>query len=263
MTSREPTQISVQESWDTTPTKKTKNKSRRAKNSPVPASSPERHPSNNDAIITPTLPRLTYSSHLPMATKAPLRLLVCSIGNPAPYLQTYHSAGHLVVSALQRSLAYPPFQKSRAHGNGLVSEGLTPDGARYTLWQSASLMNISGPGVVAAWRTFLKSSGGGTGEDARLVVVHDELELALGQVRVKKGEMSAKGHNGLKSIKESMANTGQEWWRIGVGIGRPLSREKDDVARFVLSKMKEGDRERVLGCVRKVEAELGRLAAGG
>jgi len=91
-----------------------------------------------------------------------------------------------------------------------------------------------------------------------LVVVHDELECKLGDVKIKKGDASPKGHNGLKSIKEQLR--GEEWWRIGVGIGRPESRDPDVVAGFVLRKMSSAERSRIEGAVGRVEAELRRLA---
>jgi PTH1 family peptidyl-tRNA hydrolase len=182
---------------------------------------------------------------------APVRLLVCSIGNPSPYLNTLHSAGHTVLTSLAASLSHAPFQKSRAHGNGLLSPGPV-----YTLWQSSSLMNVSGTGVAAAWRQFLKDSGGA--DAARLVVVHDELELGLGEVRVRSGNLSPKGHNGLKSIKEVLR--GAEYTRIGVGIGRPQSREANAVASYVLKKMTAVERARIEGCVGKVVEELRKMS---
>ncbi|CAL3968431.1 hypothetical protein PZA11_004023 [Diplocarpon coronariae] len=183
---------------------------------------------------------------------APTRLLVCSIGNPAPYLNTLHSAGHTILSALSSSLGNPLFQKSPAYSNGLLSQG-----SDFTLWQSSSLMNVSGPGVAKAWNAFLSSSDA-RGKDVKLVVVHDELELGLGQVKVKNSSMSAKGHNGLKSINDSLR--GAEYWRIAVGIGRPESREKDDVADYVLRKMSSAERGKIEGAVGRVEVELRRLA---
>lgn len=181
----------------------------------------------------------------------PTRLLVCSIGNPGPYLNTLHSAGHTVLNSLAASLSYSSFQKSRAYGNGLLS-----DGADFTLWQSTSLMNISGAGVAAAWRQFQKE---GRGEEAKLVVVHDELELAVGQVKVRRGDASPKGHNGLKSINGLLKG---EYTRIGVGIGRPESRDAGVVAGYVLRKMSVGEKAKIEGCVGSVERELRRLREG-
>ncbi|KAH7342266.1 peptidyl-tRNA hydrolase [Rhexocercosporidium sp. MPI-PUGE-AT-0058] len=197
---------------------------------------------------------LAPSIHIPQSytMASPIRLLVCSIGNPGPYLNTLHSAGHTVLSALATSLSYPPFLKSRAYANGLLSTG-----SDFTLWQSTTQMNISGPGVASAWRQFQKES---RGEEMRLVVVHDELESALGQVKVRPGSASAKGHNGLKSIGEALA--GKEYVRIGVGIGRPESRDKRDVADYVLRKMSGIERGRIEGAAGKVEVELRRLCEG-
>ncbi|RDL35422.1 Peptidyl-tRNA hydrolase-like protein [Venustampulla echinocandica] len=196
---------------------------------------------------TPTLNFLSIHQIAQMAT--PLRLLVCSIGNPAPYTNTFHSAGHNVISALASSLAYPGFQKVREYGNGAVSAG-----ADFTLWQSRSLMNVSGTGVAAAWKQFIKET---RGEDAALVVVHDELELAIGDVKVRDGGASAKGHNGLKDIAKCLR--GQKYKRIAVGIGRPESREPNVVAGYVLRKMSGAEKAKIETAATKVEAELRRM----
>lgn len=115
-------------------------------------------------------------------------------------------------------------------------------------------MNVSGSGVSAAWKQFLKDGQA----DARLVVVHDELELALGEVRVRNGNLSPKGHNGLKSIKEVLR--GAEYTRIGVGIGRPQSRDAGAVASYVLRKMSGVERAKIEGCAGKVVEELRKLS---
>ena len=157
-------------------------------------------------------------------------LFVASLGNPPPaYKNTLHSAGHTVLSALQQHLIYPPFSKSRPHANGLVSRG-----DDFILWQSPTLMNVSGPAVATAWRAFLKELPNADRVHAKLVVVHDELESPLGKIKTKHGG-SPKGHNGLKSVNTSLG--GMSYARIGVGIGRPESRESRDVASYVLKKM--------------------------
>jgi len=217
----------------------------RQQQSPIPASITSSH---EQATITPSSDLPIRLSSLQMSS---VRLLVCSIGNPKQYIGTLHSAGHTVLSTLASALSYPSFQKSHAYGSGLVSAGTD-----FTLWQSSSLMNVSGVGVAAAWRQFIKDAGG---EETRLVVVHDELELPLGQVKVRNGLASPKGHNGLKSIKQTLP--GVDHTRIGVGIGRPESREPDVVAEYVLKKMTGPERMKVQGCVGKVEAELRKMAA--
>lgn len=118
-------------------------------------------------------------------------------------------------------------------------------------------MNISGVGVAAAWRQFAKDNKR-EGEEVGLVVVHDELESRVGEVKIKKGVASAKGHNGLKSINEKLRGT--EYTRIGVGIGRPESREPDVVAGYVLRKISAMERVKIEGAVGRVGEELRRLA---
>lgn len=93
------------------------------------------------------------------------------------------------------------------------------------------------------------------------MVIHDELELPLGQVKVKDGSASAKGHNGLKSIKEAFGGNGK-FVRIGVGIGRPDSREPNAVASYVLRKMNGQEKSKIEGCTGRIEAELLRLGNG-
>lgn len=94
----------------------------------------------------------------------------------------------------------------------------------------------------------------------RLVIVHDELELGLGQVKVKMGSASAKGHNGLKSINGLLK--GSEYTRIGVGIGRPESRDPDTVANYVLRRMSGVERGKIEGSAGRVLEELRRLSEG-
>jgi len=225
-------------SWELSPPKKFKKSKRKQKHGDK----------SENATVDAVVEHIATARLLSMPDS--VRLLVCSIGNPGQYINTLHSAGHTVLNALAANLSYPSFAKSKQHGNGLLSQG-----GDYTLWQSSSLMNISGAGVATAYRQFIKEL---RGEEGRLVVVHDELELALGQVNVKDGAASPKGHNGLKSIKEQMR--GVPWTRIGVGIGRPMSREPDVVAGFVLRKMSGVERVKIEGCVGAVEMQLRKMA---
>lgn len=100
--------------------------------------------------------------------------------------------------------------------------------------------------------------------------MHDELELPLGQVKLRKGDASAKGHNGVKSVQQSLQSAGEmgkltkskgdkegRFLRIAVGIGRPQSREQRDVSEFVLGKLGP---ER--GKVEMAAAEMGRVLEG-
>ncbi|KAK4962092.1 hypothetical protein LTR28_004827 [Elasticomyces elasticus] len=213
------------------------------------SATPSRAPSpSSTAISRPSSPHL----------RMPRPLLIASIGNPSPYTHTLHSAGHTVLSALRTYLNFPAFQNDRALGNG-VSSSAAFEGAECTLWQSTSSMNVSGKGVKTAWQTWSRSLPASSGPGV-LVVVHDELEKPFASVTVKRGTGSVKGHNGLKSIMAAMP--GQNFVRLGVGIGRPVSRESDDVARHVLRKMNPVEREKMEGIVGEVAARLKEIAEG-
>ena len=158
-----------------------------------------------------------------------IRVLVASIGNPSPYTHTLHSAGHTFLDALRERLGYPAFTKSRDYGGGFVSQG-----DDFTLWKSPLLMNMSGKAVNAAYKHFQSTLSPGEVSVAKLVVVHDELESEIGKLKMK-ARGSPKGHNGLKSCIQSLG--GSNFLRLGVGIGRPESRDSKVVADYVLRKM--------------------------
>ena len=163
----------------------------------------------------------------------PNRLLIASLGNPAPYTNTFHSAGHVLINALREYLSYPPFSRDRNLGNGFASIGND-----FTLWQSPSLMNISGKSVATAYKGFLRDLPADERLTAKLIVIHDELDSPLGKIKLKIGG-SARGHNGIKSCIASLG--GIEFVKFGVGIGRPESRESKDVANYVLRKMTQSE----------------------
>lgn len=167
------------------------------------------------------------------------RIFVASLGNPSStYKNTFHSAGHTVIEAIQPMLFSGRFAKERSLGNGLASRG-----TYITLWQSPSLMNISGKALAQAWKTFRNELP--SDEDrsrAKLVVLHDNLDEPLGKIKLKVGG-SARGHNGIKDCMARLQGT--EFTRIGIGISRPVSRDSGDVAAYVLRKMKPDELQTV------------------
>jgi len=183
----------------------------------------------------------------PMVSPRPVRLLIASIGNPKPYHSTRHSAGHHLLQALQSTLHFPPLSKTMT---GLVSSGADVGIPQFTLWQSTSLMNVSGKNLLQAWKAFTSSQepSAVTG----VVVLHDELESSPGVLKVRKGDGSAKGHNGIKSIQDSFRSAGvlsqlgsQRYVRIGIGIGRPSSRDQSDVSAYVLGQLTATEKKRI------------------
>ena len=249
---------SEEEGEDAWATSKSKPKTSRRSRSR--SKGPESNNKTTARTTTPVTPP-TKSAPQSMQVARPLALLVCSIGNPgATYANTLHSAGHNVLIRVAERLGHSKFQKDKSLGGGLVSKSsqTSAQGADWVLWQSTSSMNLSGKGIRAAWNTWSKDFPEG---QARLVVVHDELDKALGVVSVRTAQgLSARGHNGLKSLLATMGKV--PFTRIGIGIGRPESRDSNDVANYVLRKMTSEERAKVEGCADEVAAKLEGLAKG-
>lgn len=145
--------------------------------------------------------------------------LVVGLGNPGPeYAGNRHNVGFMVVDLLtERMSGRYKAHKSRAE----IVEGRLA-GHRVVLAKPRSYMNESG-GPVSALLDFFKVPLD------RLVVVHDELDLPFGGLRLKLGG-GDNGHNGLKSLRRSLGSG--EFHRVRFGIGRPPGRM--DAAVFVL-----------------------------
>ena len=152
-------------------------------------------------------------------TDADRAWLVVGLGNPGPgYAGNRHNVGFMVVELLaERLRARFKAHKSRAE----IVEGRLAD-SRVVLAKPRTYMNESG-GPVVGLRDFFKVPL------AQIVVVHDELDLPYGGLRLKLGG-GDNGHNGLKSIRASLGSG--EFHRVRFGIGRPPGRM--DAAAFVL-----------------------------
>lgn len=233
-------------------------KTRRTKDSAKKSSPSEQHTVEGHSVKSAD--GTSKVADLPMTAARTLPLLICSVGNPgSTYANTLHSAGHTVVNRLADHLDYSRFTKDRQLGNGLVSKPpVTGGSGDWTFWQSTSYMNESGKGVRAAFLAWTKVVPDGEG---KLIVIHDELEKPLGAVTVRTAQgASAKGHNGIKSIMSVIGNT--NFARIGIGIGRPVSRDSNVVARYVLKKMTPADKLKIDACVEEVVAKLRQLEKG-
>lgn len=153
---------------------------------------------------------------------------VVGLGNPgARYARTRHNAGFMVVDRL-----------ARAHGVALA------DGRHQSAWAE---VQISGAAVVLVQpQTFMNRSGLAVGafvaelglDVADVLVVHDELDLPLTRIKLKRGGGTA-GHRGLESLVEQLGS--REFSRLRVGIGRP---EADrEIVDFVLEPFAESERD--------------------
>jgi peptidyl-tRNA hydrolase, PTH1 family len=157
--------------------------------------------------------------------------LVVGLGNPGPaYRGNRHNVGFMVLDLLAGRVG----GRFKAHkGRADVVEGrLGPLPApRVVLAKPKSYMNESG-GPVASLRDFYKVA------PEQLVVVHDELDLPYGALRLKRGG-GDNGHNGLRSITKSLGT--REYLRVRVGIGRPPGRM--DPADYVLRDFSAAERK--------------------
>jgi len=148
--------------------------------------------------------------------------LVVGLGNPGPdYAPTRHNVGFRVVALLATRAGGGRFSRHRTNAD--VLEGRL-GGRRVVLATPRTYMNVSGGPVAGLLRYFAVAV-----ED--LVVVHDDLDLGFGVVRLKRGGGEG-GHNGLRSISTSIGT--RDYLRVRLGIGRPPGRQ--DPADFVLQR---------------------------
>ncbi|EEH36925.1 hypothetical protein PAAG_07343 [Paracoccidioides lutzii Pb01] len=260
-------------------------------------------------------------------------LFLASIGNPPPrWHKTLHSAGHILLRILSQHLkaplqpvspySIPSHPPPRDYPGPYTAGAKLPNtDTHLTLWQSPTLMNVSGPTLVRTYEKWCARRGGRgpivgavanasanasaniTNPDRQkdnardesnpiplnLILLHDDLELSPGKLSVRRGgaSLSARGHNGIKSVVNSLVKAGMlastrgagkkkgagvgmggilgaglsasavdptrfQLTRIGVGIGRPASREPADVAEYVLGRMPDRQVEVTEGLVGKL-----------
>jgi peptidyl-tRNA hydrolase, PTH1 family len=156
------------------------------------------------------------------------RWLIAGLGNPGPsYAANRHNVGRFVVDVLAARMG-SAFRSHRSRAD--VVEGRL-SGVRTVLAKPRSYMNESG-GPLVALRDFFKIP------DERIVVVHDELDIPYGTLRLKFGG-GDNGHNGLRSVTRALGTPG--YYRVRVGIGRPPGRM--DPAAFVLKDFSASERQ--------------------
>jgi len=156
-----------------------------------------------------------------------LDLLVVGLGNPGrEYARNRHNVGFLVVDELARRHG----GSWRSKFDGLLAE-VRIDGHKVALLKPQTYMNESGRSTAAALRFFKL-------EPDAVLVVHDEGDLDVGRLQVRKGGGLA-GHNGLRSIASSLGTP--EFLRLRVGVGRPGRGDRRSLADYVLADFEPHD----------------------
>ncbi|MGK0274553.1 MAG: PTH1 family peptidyl-tRNA hydrolase [Ilumatobacter sp.] len=165
---------------------------------------------------------------------APFDWLVVGLGNPGPkYIGTRHNVGEDVVKLLAERHRE---QLKGGRDNALTAEtrfGAPGNDQRVVLSFPITYMNESGQAVGAQVRRYRIPSVD------RIIVIHDELDLDPGVLRVKEGGGLA-GHNGLRSITAHTKS--QDYLRVRIGVGKPPSGAGKN---YVLSKVPKSERERL------------------
>jgi peptidyl-tRNA hydrolase, PTH1 family len=170
--------------------------------------------------------------------------LVVGLGNPGPAFASHrHNVGYRVAEELARRMQIR-FRAARGMRAEVAEGRIGPpggDGSKLILAKSRTFMNETGWAVTRLLAYYKL-------EPSQMIVVHDELDIDPGQLRVKFGG-GDNGHNGLKSIRAAL-RTG-DFYRVRVGVGRPPGRI--DPADFLLSDIPASARE-------AIAVEIGRAA---
>jgi PTH1 family peptidyl-tRNA hydrolase len=174
-------------------------------------------------------------------------LLWVGLGNPEPGMaRQRHNIGFMALDVIALRHGFSPWRK---RFKGLVAEG-NVGGQRVLGLKPLTYMNDSGDSVQAA-ASFFKL------EADAITAFHDELDLAPGRLRVKRGGGAA-GHNGLRSMDRMLGTP--EYWRVRLGIGHPGSKAR--VTGHVLGDFAQADRDWLLKLLDAVADAAALLADG-
>ncbi|MDR3497602.1 MAG: aminoacyl-tRNA hydrolase [Parvibaculum sp.] len=173
-------------------------------------------------------------------------LLLVGLGNPGPqYAFNRHNIGFMAVDAIVHRHSFSPW---RSRFQGMTADG-TLGGEKVVALKPMTYMNESGRSVGEAMRFFKL-------EPRDVVVIHDELDLPAGKLRIKTGG-GAGGHNGIRSI---IQHIGEDFRRVRIGIGHPGS--KDRVLSAVLGDFSKAEMKWVEPLLDVIVAEAPLLGEG-
>ncbi len=159
----------------------------------------------------------------------PAHLLI-GLGNPGDaYVSTRHNVGFMAVDEIAARERCPAWKKK--------FKGLVTGADNFILLKPQTFMNLSGESALAAMQFYQLDA-------PQVIVFHDDLDLLPGQIKIKQGGGAA-GHNGLKSLD---AHIGKDYWRVRLGIGRPMTSEGvavkgDAVTNYVLHPFAKADKK--------------------
>ena len=174
--------------------------------------------------------------------------LFVGLGNPGPeYEATRHNAGFWWIDALSRQLKAP---LSLERGYSALVARTSVQGHSVWLLEPQTFMNLSGKSVAALARFFKIAP-------QEILVVHDELDIAPGEAKLKLGGSHA-GHNGLRDIHAQLGSS--DYWRLRIGVGHPGN--KAEVVGWVLKKPSPDHRIAIEQTIERSLKAFGNLVNG-
>ena len=208
----------------------------------------------NTTASNPPANQTAKSGDKPASSKSapvPIRLVV-GLGNPgAEYEKTRHNAGCWAIDEMVRALGGGAFSADKKMKADVASALM--DGRKVWFIKPQTYMNCSGQSV-GPFARFHEI------RPSEILVLHDELDLLPGQLRVKLGGSSG-GHNGLKDIQSALGTP--DYWRLRIGIGHPRSLQLNQgVADFVLHRPRQDEQIEIDRAIDRVVAEAAILVRG-
>tara|TARA_Y100000590_G_scaffold439507_1_gene563634 strand:+ start:349 stop:918 length:570 start_codon:yes stop_codon:yes gene_type:complete len=166
--------------------------------------------------------------------------LLVGLGNPGlKYKNNRHNVGHMTIDMINKKYN---FQKKDKNKFGSISNGMIFNEKILTL-KPKEFINLSGLSIkkfIDFYKIDIKN----------LLVIHDDLDLPLGKIKIKVGGGNA-GHNGIKSIDEII---GKNYKRIRIGIDRP--RNKQSINKFVLEDFKKEEKKEIIFSINRIVSFL-------
>ncbi len=179
--------------------------------------------------------------------------LIVGLGNPGPrYANNRHNFGFMVVDAFASQIGAPDWSEKF---QGQFVRGRFR-GQRIDLIKPMTYMNLSGHSVSAAAHFFRVPV-------ENIIVVHDELDLPFGKLRIKKAGGTG-GHRGIESVKQQLGNAG--FIRLRMGIGRPLPSDAGndtDITNYVLDNFSIKERTSLINVIDQGTEALQRVIQSG
>lgn len=166
--------------------------------------------------------------------RRPSNLLLLSLGNPSEYNGTRHSVGHYVLNKVASRLHAESARIGRFDVKFVKADN---DLTNIWMFNVPGYMNLSGKSVSSFYKQYLNTINNNLTENP-VIILHDELDVELGKIKIRKQGSSHRGHNGLRNYQLVI---GKQYTGVQIGIGRNY--DDNDVAKYVLSKFKHQENE--------------------